>query len=76
LQRLEAVLDVRLDALVQSEEFLVNLMIAAVGLEEFHILDASFAKLADLLARRGDPDGLRARADAAIRRPPRGWPAC
>jgi hypothetical protein len=37
LQRLEVVLDVGVDALVQVGEFLVNLAIAVAGLEEFQV---------------------------------------
>ena len=33
-------------------------------------------RLAELLARRGDLDGLRARADAGDETPPCGWPSC
>ena len=45
-----------------------------------HAADAGDAgaawRLAELLAQRGDLDGLRARADAGDGTPPRGWPSC
>jgi hypothetical protein len=40
LQRLEVILEVRVDALAQGEEFPVNLVIAVAGLEEFNVLGA------------------------------------
>jgi hypothetical protein len=54
LQRLEAVLDVRVDALVQVEEFLVNLVIAVVGLAEFQVPGAFLrdAEVGKATARR------------------------
>lgn len=61
MQRLEIASDVEVDALVQVEEFVVNLAIALVGLEEFHVRTRSIATLksgkTDVLLRAGPDPG-------------------